>query len=104
MFPGVTLPCSAFFVVILALKTQWVADFVDVEFDDVAVGPVMRRPDDFSAGVGQFLRGAQVVELAILVFKEHFRLLMGEAYWEATNTYVYFILKLVSVVWYFIAV
>ena len=57
---------SAFFVVILALKTQRVADVGDVEGEYVAVGTVVGGPDDVAAAAGQFLGRAEVVELVVI--------------------------------------
>ena len=45
---------------------DWVLTVESIrEFDDVAERPVIRRPDDFACLVGEFLRGAQVVELVV---------------------------------------
>ena len=48
----------AFRVEVLALEAQRVVDFLYVEAADLAVGAVMRGPDDFAVGGGEFLRGA----------------------------------------------
>ncbi|EZP31738.1 hypothetical protein BW33_02259 [Pseudomonas sp. RIT288] len=57
-----------FRVEILPLKAQRLVQVVlagQGDRRDFAVGVVLRRPDDFAAVVGQFLRGAEVVELVI---------------------------------------
>ena len=41
-------------------------DFGFVEFEYVAVGAVVRRPDDLAAVGGEFLWGAEVVELVVV--------------------------------------
>ena len=56
----------AFLIEILTLETQRIVDFSDVEAGDFPVGTVMRRPDDFAIRGGEFLRGAQVVELVVV--------------------------------------
>lgn len=56
----------AFWVEVLALKTKRVVDFVDVEAADFAIRTVMRRPDDFAVGIGEFLRRTKVVELVVV--------------------------------------
>ena len=56
----------AFFVVILALKTQRVADVGDVEGEYVAVNTVVGGPDDVAAAAGQFLGRAEVVKLVVI--------------------------------------
>ena len=56
----------AFRIEILPLKPQWVVDFAYVEPGDLAVGAVVGGPDDFALGAGQFLRGAEVVELVVV--------------------------------------
>ena len=57
---------SAFRIEILPLKPQWIVDFAHVEPGDLAVGAVVGGPDDFALGAGQFLRGAEVVELVVV--------------------------------------
>ena len=55
----------AFVVVILALKTQGIADVGDVECVYVAVSAVAGRPDDYCARVGQLQGRAERVELIV---------------------------------------
>ena len=56
----------AFRIEILPLKPQWIVDFAYVEPGDLAVGAVVGGPDDVAFGAGQFLRGAEVVELVVV--------------------------------------
>jgi len=49
---------AAFLVEVLALEAQRVVDFVYAEAADLAIGTVVRGPDDFAVGGGEFLRGA----------------------------------------------
>ena len=58
----------AFLVEVLALETQRVVDFSDVETSDFAVGAVVGGPDDFAVWGGEFLWGAEVVELVVIGF------------------------------------
>ena len=55
-----------FLVEVLALEAQRVIDFSYVEAGHFTVGTVVRRPDDFCVGGGEFLRGAEVVELVVV--------------------------------------
>ncbi|OIN46739.1 hypothetical protein BFL39_19295, partial [Pseudomonas azotoformans] len=55
-----------FLIEILALETQRIVDFSDVESADFAVGTVMRGPDDFAIRGGEFLRRAQMVKLVVI--------------------------------------
>ena len=57
---------SAFRIEILPLKAQRVVNVAYVEPGDLAVGAVVGGPDDFALGAGQFLRGAEVVELVVV--------------------------------------
>jgi len=57
---------SAFRIEILALKPQRIVDLAHVEPGDLAVGAVVGGPDDFAFRAGQFLRGAEVVELVVV--------------------------------------
>ncbi|EZI23492.1 hypothetical protein PE143B_0130360, partial [Pseudomonas extremaustralis 14-3 substr. 14-3b] len=57
---------SAFLIEVLALEAQGVVDFSAVEAGDFAVGAVVGGPDDFAVGGGEFLRGAEVVELVVV--------------------------------------
>ena len=57
---------AAFRIEILPLKPQWIVDFAYVEPGDLAVGAVVGGPDDFAFGAGEFLRGAEVVELVVV--------------------------------------
>ena len=57
---------AAFRIEILPLKPQRVVDFAHVQPGDLAVGAVVGGPDDFAFGVGEFLRGAEVVELVVV--------------------------------------
>ena len=56
----------AFLVEVLALETQRIVDFSDVETGDYAVSTVMGGPDDFAIGGGEFPRRTQVVELVVV--------------------------------------
>ncbi|MOA04075.1 hypothetical protein D3C78_1236090 [compost metagenome] len=59
---------SAFGVEVLALETQRLFQLFAAAMGDLvdfAVAGVSRRPDDFAAVVGEFLRGAEVVELVV---------------------------------------
>jgi len=56
----------AFLIEILALEAQRVVDFPDVEAGDFAVSTVMCRPDDLAIRSGEFLWGAEVVELVVV--------------------------------------
>ncbi len=55
----------AFRVEVLALEAQRVGEGVDVQLRDLAVGAVVRGPDNFAVGCGEFLWGAEVVELVV---------------------------------------
>ncbi|MEA3172155.1 MAG: hypothetical protein QOI97_5103 [Pseudomonas sp.] len=55
----------AFRVEVLALEAQRVVDFADVEAGNLAVGAVVRRPDDFAVWVCKLLRCSEVVELVV---------------------------------------
>ncbi|PIB45209.1 hypothetical protein AOA57_23890, partial [Pseudomonas sp. 2588-5] len=57
---------SALLIEILALEAQRVVDFSYVETGDFAVGAVVRGPDDFAIWSGEFLWGAEVVELVVV--------------------------------------
>ncbi|KTC36287.1 hypothetical protein AO260_27040 [Pseudomonas sp. ABAC21] len=59
---------AAFLIEVLTLKAQRVVDFAHVEAADVAVGAVVGGPDDFAVCGGEFLRGAEVVELVVVGF------------------------------------
>ncbi|KQT67262.1 hypothetical protein ASG55_05025 [Pseudomonas sp. Leaf434] len=57
-----------FNIEILPLKAQRLIQVVfagEGDGGDFAVGVVLRGPDDFAAVVGEFLRGAEVVELVV---------------------------------------
>ncbi|EJM48971.1 hypothetical protein PMI28_05462, partial [Pseudomonas sp. GM48] len=59
---------AAFGVEVLALKAQRLVQLFAVavaQLAQLAVGGVFRRPDDGAAVAGQFLRGAEVVELVV---------------------------------------
>ncbi len=57
---------AAFRIEILPLKAQRIVDFAHVEPGYLAVSAVVGGPDDFAFGAGQFLRGAEVVELVVV--------------------------------------
>ncbi len=71
--PRVVIPVAvvmqaAFAVEVLPLKAQWLVQVVlagQGQCGDFAVGVVLRGPDDVAAVVGEFLRGAEVVELVV---------------------------------------
>jgi len=56
----------AFLIKVLTLEAQRVVDFAFVEAADLAVGAVVRGPDDFAVWVGEFLWRAEVVELVVV--------------------------------------
>ncbi|CRL97003.1 hypothetical protein [Pseudomonas sp. 24 E 1] len=56
----------AFRVEVLALEAQRVVDFSYVEAGDFTVGAVVGGPDDFAILSGEFLWGAEVVELVVV--------------------------------------
>ncbi len=55
----------AFRIEVLALEAQRIVDFVDIEAGNLAVGAVVRRPDDFTVWVCKLLRCSEVVELVV---------------------------------------
>jgi len=60
---------AGFGVEILALKPQRLVEYlmrIAVQSGQAAVGGVLGGPDDFAAVVGQFLGGAEVVELVVI--------------------------------------
>ncbi|PIB53973.1 hypothetical protein AOA60_23335 [Pseudomonas sp. 2822-17] len=56
----------ALLIKVLTLEAQRVVDFTFVEATDLAVGAVVRGPDDFAVWVGEFLWRAEVVELVVV--------------------------------------
>jgi hypothetical protein len=56
---------SAFRGEVLALEAQRIGNGIDVQLRDLAVGAVVRGPDDFAIGCCEFLWGAEVVELVV---------------------------------------
>jgi len=57
---------SAFLVEVLALEAQRVVDFPDFESADLALGAVVRGPDDLAVWSSEFLGRAEVVELVVV--------------------------------------